>query len=206
MVINSDPRLAGILLAMIALIWPIGMGSLPAHAQPAGQPAQPPPKQRAPNIIIIFADDHGYADLGSFGARDYQTPQLDRMAAEGTRLTSFYVAQAVCSASRAALLTGCYPNRVGITGALDHRATHGLNPNEITIAEVLSRCSKVTGLSPLTPTSRDSPPGTPSERSGSLNVRGTSHSFFTSPTRCRMCRCSSRTSLRVRRGVVFTAT
>ena len=93
--------------------------------------------QRPPNFVIIYADDLGYADIGSFGATGYKTPNLDRMAREGVRLTSFYVAQAVCSASRTALLTGCYPNRVGIQGALDHRAQHGISDGEMTIAEVL---------------------------------------------------------------------
>ena len=60
-----------------------------------------------PNVIFIVADDMGYADLGTQGARVFKTPHLDRMAAEGTRFTQFYVAQAVCTASRAALLTGC---------------------------------------------------------------------------------------------------
>src|SRR6187549_1811260 len=94
----------------------------------------------APNVVIIFADDLGYADIGSFSvdARKlgYRTPNLDRMAAEGMRLTNFYAAQAVCSASRAALLTGYYPNRIGIQGALDHRADYGINANETTIAEI----------------------------------------------------------------------
>ena len=80
---------------------------------------------RPPNFVIIFADDLGYSDIGSFGAAGYKTPNLDRMAREGARLTDFYVAQAVCSASRAALLTGSYPNRVGIQGALNHRAELG---------------------------------------------------------------------------------
>ena len=93
--------------------------------------------RRPPNFVIIFADDLGYADIGSFGATGYATPNLDRMAREGMRLTNFYVAQAVCSASRAALLTGCYPNRIGIRGALDHTAKYGLSEFEKTIAEVL---------------------------------------------------------------------
>ena len=96
---------------------------------------------RPPNFIVIYADDLGYADIGPFstnrGAARPQTPNLDRMAAEGIRLTNFYTAQAVCSASRAALLTGSYPNRVGIQGALNHTAKHGINPDEMTIAEVL---------------------------------------------------------------------
>ncbi len=96
-----------------------------------------PPPGLPPNIVLIFCDDLGYADLGCFGARDIRTPHLDRLARAGIRFTDFYVAQAVCSASRAALLTGCYPNRVGIAGALDHRSNHGLNPAETTIAEML---------------------------------------------------------------------
>ena len=92
--------------------------------------------RRPPNIVIIFTDDQGYSDVGVFGARGFKTPNLDRMAAQGMKFTSFYVAQPVCSASRAALLTGCYPNRIGIAGALGPRAKHGLNPNEVTIAEI----------------------------------------------------------------------
>src|SRR5690349_23105433 len=105
--------------------------------------------QRPPNFIIVYADDLGYADIGSFssktGAARPRTPNLDRMAAEGIRLTNFYVAQAVCSASRAALLTGSYSNRVGITGALNHQATHGINANEVTLAEVLKQRGYATG-------------------------------------------------------------
>lgn len=94
-------------------------------------------KSRPPNIVLIFADDLGYADLGCYGAKGYATPNLDRLAREGTRFTDFYVAQPVCSASRAALLTGCYPNRIGIQGALDPQARHGINPEELTLAELL---------------------------------------------------------------------
>ncbi len=92
---------------------------------------------RPPNFVVIFCDDMGYADVGCFGARGYRTPHIDRLAREGVRLTDFYVAQAVCSASRAALLTGCYPNRVGIAGALGPGARHGLHQDERTVAEVL---------------------------------------------------------------------
>jgi arylsulfatase A len=109
-----------------------------------------PPVQRPPNVIVVFADDLGYADIGSFSTRTDagrpQTPNLDRMAAEGIRLTNFYAAQAVCSASRAALLTGSYPNRIGIRGALNHTATHGLNPDETTIAEVLKARGYATAI------------------------------------------------------------
>ena len=106
--------------------------------------------QRPPNFIVIYADDMGYADIGPFsasrGADRPQTPNLDRMAAEGIRLTNFYTAQAVCSASRAALLTGTYPNRIGIQGALNHTAKHGINPDEMTIAEVLKPRGYAAGI------------------------------------------------------------
>ena len=89
-----------------------------------------------PNVVVIFMDDMAYADIGPFGAKAYPTPHLDRMAKEGRKFTDFYVTQAVCSASRAGLLTGCYNVRVGILGALGPKSTHGLNPKEITLAEL----------------------------------------------------------------------
>lgn len=89
-----------------------------------------------PNVVLIFVDDMGYADLGSFGATGYETPQLDRMAAEGVRFTSFYVSQPVCSASRASLMTGAYANRIGIHGALGPNDTHGIHDDELTLAEL----------------------------------------------------------------------
>jgi arylsulfatase A len=92
---------------------------------------------RPPNVVIIFTDDQGYGDVGSFGGTRVKTPNLDRMAREGVRGTDFHVPQAVCSASRAALLTGCYPNRIGILGALGPRNTHGIHERETTLAEVL---------------------------------------------------------------------
>ncbi len=93
--------------------------------------------QRNPNIVIIFTDDQGYQDVGVFGAPDIETPYLDQMAKEGIRLTNFYAAQAVCSASRAGLLTGCYPNRIGIHNALGPNNTQGINASETTLAEML---------------------------------------------------------------------
>src|SRR6187455_1500623 len=89
---------------------------------------------RLPNIVIIFTDDQGYADVGVFGAKGFTTPNLDRLAAEGRKFTNFHVAQPVCSASRAALLTGCYPNRIGIHGALGPRAKVGISAEEMTLA------------------------------------------------------------------------
>lgn len=90
-----------------------------------------------PNVVLIFMDDMGYADIGSYGAQGYETPQLDQLARDGLRFTSFYVAQAVCSASRTALQTGAFPNRVGILGALGPNATHGIADGETTLGELL---------------------------------------------------------------------
>jgi len=100
-----------------------------------------------PNFIIIFTDDQGYGDLGCFGGEHLNTPHLDKMAEEGMKLTSFYVAAPVCTPSRAALMTGCYPKRInmaaGVFLAGDKR---GLHPDEITIAEVLKTKGYATGI------------------------------------------------------------
>ena len=97
-----------------------------------------------PNIILIFTDDQGYQDLGCFGSKTIKTPNLDRMAAEGVRLTSFY-AQPVCGVSRAALMTGSYPIRVGEPDNIKrlHTVPH---PNEVTMAEVLKDAGYRTGM------------------------------------------------------------
>ncbi len=89
-----------------------------------------------PNVVIIFMDDMGYADINPFGANEYETPNLNRMATEGRLFTDFVTSSAVCSASRAALLTGCYHQRVGISGALGPKSTIGIHSNETTIAEL----------------------------------------------------------------------
>ena len=92
---------------------------------------------RLPNVIVILCDDLGYADIGAFGCKAYATPHLDRMAKEGRKLTCFYAAP-VCSPSRSALMTGCYPKRVlPIPGVLFPASALGLNPEEQTVAEVL---------------------------------------------------------------------
>ncbi len=104
-----------------------------------------PQRSDKPNFIIIFCDDLGYGDLGCFGSKLHHTPNLDRMAEQGTMFTSFYVTSSVCTPSRASLMTGCYPKRVDM-----HQDSHGkcvlfpvenkgLNPNEITIAEILKQ-------------------------------------------------------------------
>ena len=103
-------------------------------------------QESKPNVIIIFTDDQGYQDVGSFGATDIATPHLDKMAIEGIRLTDFYAAQAVCSASRAGLLTGSYPNRLGVHGAFMPNSQKGLNLSEVTIAEMLKENGYRTGI------------------------------------------------------------
>ena len=102
--------------------------------------------QKKPNVIVILMDDLGYGDLSCYGASQYQTPNLDQMAKNGIRLTNFLSAQAVCSASRAGLLTGCYPNRIGISGALFPNSPVGINKDEETIAEVLKANGYATGI------------------------------------------------------------
>src|SRR5262245_17555092 len=97
----------------------LALAAAAAHAQEARAP-------RSPNVVIVLADDLGWGDLGVQGAQGFATPNLDRVAAEGVRLTDFYAAQPVCSASRAAFLTGCYPNRIGIVGALEPADRQGL--------------------------------------------------------------------------------
>lgn len=119
-----------------------GAGIIKSHTEPATDNTA----AERPNVIIFFMDDMGYGDLSVNGALGYKTPNLDRMAAEGTRFTNFLAAQAVCSASRAALMTGCYPNRIGISGALGPNAKIGLNPEEETIADLLKAKGYATGI------------------------------------------------------------
>lgn len=98
-----------------------------------------------PNFIIIFCDDMGYSDIGCFGAKTHRTANIDRMAQEGACFRSFYVTSGVCSPSRASLMTGCYPMRVGMHEnskgffVLFPQDQKGLNPTEITIAELLKQ-------------------------------------------------------------------
>ena len=103
------------------------------------------PAAKTPNVVLIFCDDLGYNDIGCFGSEKHRTPNIDQLAKEGRRFTSFYVSAPVCTPSRASLMTGCYPRRVSMqTDArggwvLFPRARKGLNPKEITIAEVLKK-------------------------------------------------------------------
>ena len=92
----------------------------------------------SPNFIIIFTDDQGYSDLGCFGSENIKTPNIDRMANEGRKFTSFYVPCSVCSPSRSALLTGCYPKRIGMEKhVIFPKDNHGMHQEEVTIADML---------------------------------------------------------------------
>ncbi|VGO13205.1 Arylsulfatase [Pontiella desulfatans] len=100
-----------------------------------------------PNIVIVLTDDQGYADLGCFGGKQVKTPRIDRMAEEGAKLTSFYVAGSVCTPSRSALMTGCYPKRIGLAaGVFLAGDKNGLNPEETTLAEVLKTAGYKTAI------------------------------------------------------------
>ena len=110
-----------------------------SHGLAADQPTPP-------NIVLIFADDLGYSDVGCFGAKDIRTPNIDRLAAEGTRFTSFYVSQPVCTASRASLMTGCYANRVGLSGALNHTSQVGIHADEVLLPELLQQRGYATAI------------------------------------------------------------
>ena len=110
-------------LLLVFLITVIGLARLPAADQP--------------NIVIIFIDDQGYYDLGCYGATEIKTPRIDRLAAEGIRFTDYYAAAPICSPSRAGLLTGAYPRRIGMeTWVQRADSSRGIHPNEVTIAEL----------------------------------------------------------------------
>ncbi len=102
--------------------------------------------EKPPNIVLIFADDLGYADLGCFGSTTIRTPNIDSLAREGIKLTNFHVPQAVCSASRTALLSGCYPNRLGILGALGPNSKNGIKDAENLLPEYLKKLGYSTAI------------------------------------------------------------
>ncbi len=120
------------LLSFAALVF--GVGAFSSAAAPGARAAE---RTRPPNFIIILADDLGYGDLGCYGSEKIATPRLDRMAAEGVRLTDFCVTAPICSPSRASLLTGRYAQRAGLPFVLFPTERKGLAPEEITLAEVL---------------------------------------------------------------------
>jgi arylsulfatase len=103
-------------------------------------------EEKPPNVVIVFTDDQGYGDVGVYGAEGYETPNLDRMAAEGRMFTQWYAAQPVCTASRTGLLTGCYPNRLGMHGAVGPGSRHGINPGETTMAELFKSKGYATAI------------------------------------------------------------
>jgi len=121
----------------------VGLGFALALSLAFGHRAK---KTTTPNVVLIFMDDLGYGDLSCYGALEYRTPNLDQLAMEGIRFTNFMTAQAVCSASRAALLTGCYPNRIGFSGALFPNSKVGLNTGETTLAEMFKEKKYTTGI------------------------------------------------------------
>jgi arylsulfatase A len=101
---------------------------------------------RLPNIVLIFTDDQGYADVGKFGAEGFVTPNLDRMADEGAIFRNFHDAQPICTASRTAILTGCYPNRIGMHDALGPHSRIGISDNEMTIAQLVKQRGYATAI------------------------------------------------------------
>ncbi len=111
--------------------------SLAGSAAALGLPGMSSGDDRPPNFVIIYCDDLGYNDLGCYGSELIKTPRIDRMAAEGVRFTDFYSAAAVCTPSRAALMTGCYPPRVSLPQVLNPGSNVGISDDEITIAELL---------------------------------------------------------------------
>jgi hypothetical protein len=119
----------------------LAVGFLTSFKKSAGHKTLSPP-----NIIFILMDDMGYGDLECYGGFPYHTPNINKLAAGGMRFTSFYAGQAVCSASRASFLTGCYPNRIGINGALSPFSKIALNPSEQTIASLLKGKGYKTGM------------------------------------------------------------
>jgi len=114
-------------------------------APAGGRAARPEASERPPNFVVILCDNLGYGDVGCFGSQLHRTPNIDRMAREGLRLTSFYSTSGVCTPSRASLMTGCYPRRVNMHvdehggAVLRPVSGKGLHPDEVTLAEVLKR-------------------------------------------------------------------
>jgi arylsulfatase A-like enzyme len=109
----------------------------------AAEPSAP----KKPNILVIVADDLGYADLGCFGSRDVRTPHLDRLAAEGTRLTDFYASAPVCSPTRASLITGRYPQRAGFEWVIRYNEKgRGLPADGASLPRLLKGAGYTTGL------------------------------------------------------------
>ena len=129
--VNRLKHLIFSVLGALSCLWPIGLLSLQAASE------------GPPNIVFIFVDNLGYGDIEPFGATTIRTPNLNRMAEEGRKFTHFYVTAGVCTPSRASAMTGCYAQRVGMhynerdQHVLRPISPYGLNPDEVTIAEIL---------------------------------------------------------------------
>ncbi len=139
--LNPRSRTSFALLLTLAICSVYASRSFAEESGTAGAPSQ-----GKPNIVLIFTDDLGYGDIPGFGPSEIRTPNIDKLASQGTRFTDYYVAQAVCTASRAALMTGCYANRVGLAGALNHKSKTGINPNEKLLPEILKDQGYATGM------------------------------------------------------------
>jgi len=122
---------------MVKLEYALGMGMASLLSMNACTQKQEITLAKTPNIVLILMDDMGYGDIGTTGANQYETPNLNKLAKQGMQFTWYYTPQAVSSASRAGLLTGCYPNRIGFFGALSPFVNYGINDEETTIAEML---------------------------------------------------------------------
>src|SRR5512137_2278510 len=134
---------------MISHVLRLGLGLTTAFGSAeasAASPAKQTEPGRKPNFVVILTDDLGYADVGCYGAEGFQTPHLDRMAREGMRFLDFYVASSVCSPSRAALMTGCYPQRVGLPVVLEAGSETGLSSEEEIIPRLLKAAGYATGM------------------------------------------------------------
>lgn len=123
------------LLSLVCLLIFVGCNQNTSNTENQG--ASEIKNFQKPNVVIIFTDDQGYQDLSTYGSPTIKTPNIDNIAERGIKFTNFYVSQGVCSASRASMMTGCYPNRLGISGAFGPGAKKGLHPEEETIAELL---------------------------------------------------------------------
>ena len=138
-------------LILTSLITSCLIFALPVHADIASDSTAPPTEAATvntvspPNIVVILADDLGYADLGNYGA-NYDTPRIDQLAENGLRFTQFYSASAICTPSRAGLLTGRYAARMGISGVFSHVSHDGMPLAEITIAEQVKQAGYSTGM------------------------------------------------------------
>jgi arylsulfatase A-like enzyme len=128
------------------LLVALSMGAYCVIALPSASLAQGGSIAARPNIVLIVADDLGYGDLGCYGSQTIRTPNLDRLASDGLMLTSFCVPQPVCTASRAGLMSGCYPNRISLFGALNHQSNVGIAPEELLLPEVLKQRGYATAI------------------------------------------------------------